>query len=79
MAQLKADLQNHGLVVDKFDVLVSQDPGQKGAGSDTPGFHLTEEGPDPEEDRGGISDEEVEDTAPVTEQGNGVGVIDFFA
>jgi len=79
VAQLKTDLQNHGLVVDKFDVFVSQDPGQKGAGSDTTGLHLTEEGPDHEEDRGGISDGEVEDTVPVTEEGSGVGVIDFFA
>ena len=79
MHELKAALQNQGLELDKFDVLVATDSDQKGKEYETLSFFGMGGDRTDNDKEDAASTEEIENTARIMEKRREMGRIDFFA
>jgi len=77
--QLKTDLQNQGLEVDKFEVFVSKDSDQYARGHENTESSKMQAQSDDNEERDGILTEEREEITQLTEEGRGSSLIGVFA
>jgi flagellar hook-length control protein FliK len=76
--QLKADLQNHGLEIDKFDVFFSRDSDQHENGHEN-GEFLKKNGETGEGEADGILAKEMEEEAQFAHERTGANLIGVFA
>jgi hypothetical protein len=77
--QLKADLQNQGLEVDKFEVFISRDSDQFIGGRENMEFQGTRSQSDDREDLEEMPAEEAEETNQLVEKYSGGALIGVFA
>jgi len=75
---LKADLQNHGLEIDKFDVFLTRDSDQHENGHENAKF-LKKNGETGEGEADGILAKEMEEEAQFAEERRGANLIGVFA
>ena len=75
---LKADLQNHGLEIDKFDVFLTRDPDQHENGHENAEF-LKKNGETGEGEADGILAKEMEEEAEFAHEREGANLIGVFA
>jgi len=77
--QLKTDLQNQGLEVDKFEVFVSRDSDQYARGHENTEFSKMQEESDTKEKADGMLAEEGEEIIQLTDKDRGSSLICVFA
>ncbi len=79
LTQLKANFQNQGLEIEKFDVSLAQDSDKNGAGDSRYGFkRMRGKSGDAKNGYGGKA-EEPERIDVSTRRGQGDGAVNFFA
>ena len=77
--QLKADLQNHGLEIEKFDVTLAEDSDKKGTDYDASGFQKMKKGSRDRNHPDNGPDRESEESNPMENERSPVNVVNFFA